>query len=84
MIAPKENSSGIIPIFKETFTAFSQCFDTGRKSLSKSNKSRVAVATDAPSGIPGTAILESAPEETELDEIKLVSVVRTPRVDSHI
>ena len=84
IIAQKENSSGIIPIFKETFTVFPQCFDTGRKSRSKSSKSRAAAATDAPSGIPGKAILESAPEETELDEIKLVSVVRTPRVDSHI
>ncbi|MCO5383115.1 MAG: hypothetical protein NHB15_14415 [Methanosarcina barkeri] len=84
MIAPKENNSGIIPIFKETFTAFFQCFDTGRKSLSKSSRSRAAVATDAPSGTPGTVIIESAPDETELDEIKLVSVVRTPQVDSRI
>ncbi len=82
MIAQKENSSGIIPIFKETLTVFSQWFDTGRKSLSKSSKSKTAVATDAPSEIPGiTVAVESAPGETELDVIKLVSVVRTPRVD---
>jgi len=82
MIAPKENSSGIIPIFREAFTLFSQCFEAGRKSLSKSSKSKTAVATDAPSGIPGiTVAIESAPEETELDVIKLVSVVRTPLVD---
>jgi hypothetical protein len=82
MIAPKENISGIIPIFKETFTVLSQCFDAGRKSLSKSNKSKTAAATDAPSGIPGvTVVTESAPEETELDVIKLVSVVSTPRVN---
>jgi hypothetical protein len=82
MMAPKENISGIIPIFKETFTVLSQCFDTGRKSLIKSSKSKTAVATDAPSGIPGiTVVIESAPEETELDLIKLVSVVSTPRVD---
>lgn len=81
MVAPKENSSGIIPIFKETFTALSQCFDTGRKSLVKSSKSRTAVATDAPSGIPGiTVAVESAPDENELDVIKLVSVVSTPLV----
>ncbi len=82
MIAPKENISGIIPIFKETFIVLSQCFDAGRKSLSKSNKSKTTVATDAPSGIPGvTVVAKSAPEETELDVIKLVSVVSTPRVD---
>jgi hypothetical protein len=84
MIAPKENSSGIIPIFKETFTEFPQCFDTGRKSLSKSSKSRAAVATEAPSGIPGKVVAKSASGETELDEIKLVSVIRTPRIDSRI
>jgi hypothetical protein len=79
MIAQKENSSGIIPIFKETLASISQYFDTGRKSLSKSNKSKTAVATDAPSGIPGiTVAIDSAPEETELDVIKLVSVFRTP------
>lgn len=79
MIAQKENSSGIIPIFKETFASISQYFDAGRKSLSKSNKSKTAVATDAPSGIPGiTVAIDSAPEETELDVIKLVSVFRTP------
>lgn len=82
MTAPKENISGIIPIFKETFTVLSQCFDAGRKSLSKSNKSKTAVATVAPSGIPGiTVVTESSPEETELDVIKLVSVASTPRVD---
>jgi hypothetical protein len=82
MIAPKENSSGIIPIFKETFTTFSQFFDAGRKYLSKRSKSKTVAATDAPSGIPGTTVaVESIPEETELDVIKLVSVVSTPRVD---
>jgi hypothetical protein len=82
MAAQKENSSGIIPISKGTFAALSQCFDTGRKSLSKSSKSKTAAATDAPSEMPGiTVAIESAPEETELDVIKLVSVVRTPRVD---
>jgi hypothetical protein len=79
MIAQKENISGTIPIFKETLTVLSQCFDAGRKSLSKSNKSKTAVATDAPSGIPGvTVVTESVPEETELDVIKLVSVASTP------
>jgi hypothetical protein len=78
MVAPKENSSGIIPIFKETFTVFPQLFETGRKSLSKSSKNKVTVAIDAPSGIPVEVIIESAPEDTELEEIKLVIVVRTP------
>jgi hypothetical protein len=79
MTAAKENSNGIIPIFKETLTAFSQCFDIGRKYLNKSSKSKTAVATDAPSEIPGiTVTAESAPEENELDAIKLVSVARTP------
>lgn len=69
-------------MFKEAFTEFSQYFDTGRKSLSKSNKSKTTVATDAPSEIPGiTVVTESAPEETELDVIKLVSVTNTPRVN---
>ena len=48
MLAPKENNSWIIPIFKETFTIFSQYFDNGRKSLSKSSKIKVNVATGAP------------------------------------
>jgi hypothetical protein len=78
MLAPKENNSGMIPIFKATFAIFSQCFDNGRKSLSKSSKSKVNVATGAPSGIPGVAIIGRAPEGTELDEMKLVSIVRTP------
>ena len=78
MAAPKENNSGIIPIFKESFTVLFQLFDTGRKSLSKSNKIKVAAATDAPSGIPGTIVIESGPEVSELDEIKLASVFRTP------
>ena len=78
MAAPKENNSGIIPIFKESFTVLFQRFDTGRKSLSKSSKSKAAVATDAPSGTPGTVVIESAPEKIELDEIKLASVFRTP------
>ncbi len=79
MIAPKQKSSGIIPIFKETLTALSQCFDIGTKYLNNSSKSKTAVATDAPSDIPGIAVTaESAPEETELDATKLVSVARTP------
>jgi hypothetical protein len=78
MLAPKENNSGIIPIFKEIFTIFPQYFDNGRKSLSKSSKSKVNVATGAPSGIPGVDSIDSAPEGTELDEMKLISVVRTP------
>jgi hypothetical protein len=78
IVAQKENSSGIIPIFKETFTVFPQLFETGRKYLSKSSKNKVTVATVAPSGIPAEVIIESAPEETELDEIKLIIVVRTP------
>ena len=78
MLAPKENNNGIIPIFKGTFTIFSQYFDNGRKSLSKSNKTKVNVATGAPSGIPGVDIIDSASEGPELDEMKLVSVVRTP------
>jgi hypothetical protein len=78
MLAPKENNSGIIPIFKETFTIFSQYFDNGRKSLSKSSKIKVNVATGAPSGILGVDIIDSAPEGTELDEMKLISIVRTP------
>jgi len=48
MLAQKENNSGIIPIFKEIFTIFPQYFDNGRKSLSKSSKSKVNVATGAP------------------------------------
>jgi hypothetical protein len=64
MVAQKENSSGIIPIFKETFTVFPQCFEAGNKYLSKSSKNKVTVATDAPSGIPVEVIIESAPEET--------------------
>ena len=57
MAAPKENNSGIIPIFKELSQHYPQLFDTGRKSRSKSNKIKAAAATDAPSGIPGTSSL---------------------------
>ena len=63
-------------------TLLFQYSDTGRKSLSKSSKSKTAVATDAPSGIPGiTVAVESASAEIELEIDRLVSVVRTPRVD---
>jgi hypothetical protein len=48
------------------------------KSLSRSSKIKAAVAIGAPSGIPGAIIKDSIPEEAELEEIKLVSVVRTP------
>jgi len=49
--------------------------------LRKSSKSKTAVATDAPSGIPGiTVAVESASAEIELID-RLVSVVRTPQVD---
>ena len=61
-----------------------QCLDTGRKSLRRSSNSKVAAATDAPAGIPGSLMTESAPEDNEPDETKLVSVVKTPWVDSHI
>ncbi|ALK04743.1 MAG: hypothetical protein AAY43_02335 [Methanosarcina sp. 795] len=62
-------------------TLLFQYSDTGRKSLSKSSKSKTAVATDAPSGIPGiTVAVESASAEIELID-RLVSVVRTPQVD---
>lgn len=77
MAAQKENSRGMIPISKETFTALFQCFDTGRKSFKKRSRSKVAAATGAPSGTPGTDVIENVPTETELDGIKLVNVVRT-------
>jgi hypothetical protein len=55
---------------------FSHCSDPGRKYLNKSSRSKTAVATDAPSGIPGiTVATESAPGVNELDVVKLVSVV---------
>jgi hypothetical protein len=75
MLAPKINNSGIISICNDTYTIFPHCFDNGNKSLSKS---KVNVATGAPSGIPGVNIIGSVPEGTELDEIKLISVFRTP------
>lgn len=77
MAAQKENSKGIIPISRETFTASSQFFDTGRKSFKKRSKSKVAAATGAPSGTPGMDVIENVPVET-LDGIKLVNVVRSP------
>jgi len=82
--APKENRSGRIPILREVFTDSPQCFDRGRKSLRSNNKSKEATATAAPSGTPGVIIIVSSLEEAEVDEIKLVSVVRTPLVDSRI
>jgi hypothetical protein len=84
MIAQKENKSGIIPIFNEASIASPQCFDTGRKSLRRSSNSKVAEAIAAPAGTPGSLMTEITPEENEPDETRLVSVVRTPLVDSHI
>jgi hypothetical protein len=84
MAAQKENSSGIIPIFNESLTVLFQRFDTGRKSLSKSIKSKVAVATNEPSGTPVMVVIENVPEKIGLDEIKLASVFMTPYVDSPI
>ncbi len=78
MLATKINNSGIIPIYKETFVIFQHCFDNGRKSLSKRSRSKVNTAIGAPSGIPGVDIFCSAPEGTELDEMKHISVFRTP------
>jgi len=69
---------------REVFTDSPQCFDRGRKSLRSNNKSKEATATAAPSGTPGVIIIVSSLEEAEVDEIKLVSVVRTPLVDSRI
>lgn len=77
-VAQKENNKGIIPISRETFTASFQFFDSGRKSFKKRRKIKVAAATGAPTGTPGTDIIENVPVETELDGTKLVNVVRTP------
>ncbi|WP_410508106.1 hypothetical protein RSJ42_15165 [Methanosarcina hadiensis] len=77
-VAQKENNKGMIPISRETFTALSQFFEVGRKSFKKRSKSKVAAATEAPSGTPGTDIIENVPDETELDGTKLVNVVKTP------
>jgi len=79
--APKANRSGRIPIFRDVFTESSHFFDRGRKSRRSNSKTKVATTTDAPSGTPSVVIIVSAPEEAEVDEIKLVSVVRTPLVD---
>jgi hypothetical protein len=76
--APKENSSGIIPIFNKSLTVSFQCFDTGRMSLSRSNKSKATVATIEPSGTPVMVVIDSTPGKIELDEIKHESVCITP------
>ena len=76
--AEKENSSGIIPIFNESLTVLFQRFDTGRISLSKSSKSKAAVATNEPSGTPVMVVIENVPEKIGLDEIKVASVFMTP------
>lgn len=75
--AIKENSSGIIPIFNESLTVLFQRFDTGRKSLSKSSKSKATVATIEPSGTPVAVVNENVPGKIGLDEIK-VNVFITP------
>jgi hypothetical protein len=69
-------------MFREVFTESSQRLDRGRKSRRSKSKSKAATATDAPSGTPGVVTIESSPEEAEVDEIKLVSVIRTPLADS--
>jgi len=79
--AQKENSSGIIPMLRESLTVLFQCFDTGRKSLSKSSKSKAPVATNEPSGTPVIVVNESVPGKIELDEIKHASVIMTPYVN---
>lgn len=76
--APKTNNNGIIPIFKETFISSLQSLEIGKKSLNKSSKIKTTVATDTPSGIPGIVVKESIPEGAELEEIKLISVFKTP------
>jgi hypothetical protein len=78
MAALKENSSGIIPIFNESLTVSFQWFDTGRKSRSKSSKSKAAVPTNEPSGTPVTVVIENVPERIGLEEIKVASVFMTP------
>lgn len=78
IIAQNEKNRGTIPIFNETFIVSPQCFDTGRKSRSKSSRSKAAVATDAPAGICVELITGRIPEETEFDKTKPISVVRTP------
>ncbi|WP_048136761.1 hypothetical protein [Methanosarcina horonobensis] len=71
-------------MFKEVCTESPQCFDRGRKSLKSKSKSKTATATDAPSGTPGVVIIVNTSEEAEVDGIKLVSVTRTPLVNSCI
>ena len=78
MAVQKENSSGIIPIFKESLIVLFQLFDIGRISLSKSSKSKATVATNEPSGTPVTVVIENVPEKIGLDEIKIASVFMTP------
>lgn len=75
--APKTNNKGIIPIFKETFISSLQSLEIGKKSLNKSSKIKTPVATDTLSGIPGN-VVKSIPEDSELEEIKLISVFKTP------
>ena len=76
--AQKENSSGIIPIFNESLIILFQRFDIGRISLSKSSKSKAAVATNEPSGTPVIVVIENVPEKIGLDDIKVASVFKTP------
>lgn len=76
--APKENNSGIIPIFNKSLTVPFQRFDTGRISLNRSSRSKATVATIEPSGTPVTVVIDSTPGKIELDEIKQESVYITP------
>jgi hypothetical protein len=76
--APKENNSGIIPIFNKSLTVSFQRFDTGRMSLSRRSNSKAPVATIEPSGTPVIVVIDSEPGKIELDEIKHESVFITP------
>jgi hypothetical protein len=82
MAALKVNNSGIIPIFNIFLTVSFQRFDTGRKSRSNSNKIKAIVATNEPSGIPTTVVIENVPDEIGLKDIKAASIFITPDVDS--
>lgn len=78
--AQKENISGMIPIFSESLIVSLQSFDIGRRSLSRSSRSKATVATNEPSGTPVTVVNENVPEKAGLDEIRVASVFMTPYV----
>lgn len=76
-IAPKDKTSGTIPIFKELSRDFPQNFDPEKIPLKERREINAIRIMGPYSGRPGAACIESA-EEIALDEIILINLLLPP------